>query len=584
MRAQIRGLAQAERNTQDGISLIQTVESGLGTIQDPNLQRLRELAIQASTDTLTNADRALIQMEVEQIKHGINDIANNTQFNGLHLLNNEPEVNTNITPIQGNVSMNWTSNIATRALSNTSDGGYVGLSIPGNAPFKIDSTGKLVWSQGISYMDVYSIKETSDGGYILLGNNLSAGSTSNQQINLIKWDGNLNEEWRSGVSGIYSIMGKEVIEADDGSFILAGTGSGIQNWDGLVAKFTSNGTQQATSIIGSSQSNPAGYGSDEFHSIIQTADGGYLAVGSSSLKLNGSYTDKSSWVVKYDSHLKPLWDTRVGSTGDEEGYQAIATSDGGAIIVGTYNDSTKESGLIYKLDSTGNVLWEKNIADATSTSSKFTSISEGDNGNYIAGGIVDDQYHLSMFDAQGNELAKFALNGGSSASIINNIIRNNDGSYTVSSTDGITNFNISYGSNPDPSYIDKSVQLQVGANAGNNFTVKLTDARTTALGIDNINLSTRQGAEAAIDKIDQAIRMVSSRRSMYGAYQNALEHIHTNLSNYEVNLTAAESRIRDVDMAKEMMRLTKYNVLSQASQAMLAQANQQPQGVLQMLK
>ncbi|MNP00107.1 Flagellin [compost metagenome] len=71
---------------------------------------------------------------------------------------------------------------------------------------------------------------------------------------------------------------------------------------------------------------------------------------------------------------------------------------------------------------------------------------------------------------------------------------------------------------------------------------------------------------------------------MYGAYQNALEHIHNNLTNYEVNLTAAESRIRDADMAKEMMKLTKYNVLSQASQAMLAQANQQPQGVLELLK
>ncbi|KAA1178428.1 flagellin [Paenibacillus sp. B2(2019)] len=581
MRAQIRGLAQAERNTQDGISLIQTMESGLGTIQDPNLLRLRELALQASNDTLTNFDRTLIQKEVEQIKLGINDIANNTQFNGIHLLNNDLEVNTNITPVQGNISTNWTANIPARDLSKTSDGGYVGIRIPGNNPFKLDSMGNLVWSQAIPNMDVYSIKESSDGGYILLGNDFSADAFSNQKINIIKWDGNLNEQWRTGVSGVYSIMGNEVIETSDGSFIVAGTGSGIQGWDGLVAKFNSNGVQQSTLIVGSSQSNPVGYGSEEFNSIIETADGGYLAIGSSSLKLNGSYTDTSSWVMKYDSNLNPLWDTRVGGTGNDEGYRAIATSDGGAIIVGCYNDSTKISGLIYKLDSSGNVLWEKND---TSASSNFTSISEAKDGNYIIGGIVGDKYKLSIFDPQGNELANATLSGMASTIRFNSLISNDDGSYTFSTTTGITNFNVSYGSNPSTTYDYKTVNLQVGANSGDNFAVKLTDARTTALGIADIDLSTRQGAELAISKIDKAINTVSSKRSMYGAYQNALEHIHNNLTNYEVNLTAAESRIRDVDMAKEMMNLTKYNILSQASQAMLAQANQQPQGVLQLLK
>ncbi|OME01072.1 hypothetical protein BSK54_14530 [Paenibacillus odorifer] len=584
MRAQIRGLSQAARNTQDGISLIQTAERGLGTIQDPNLLRLRELAIQASNDTLTNFDRTLIQKEVEQIKLGINDIANNTQFNGIHLLNNDLEVNTNITPVQGNISTNWTANIPARDLSKTSDGGYVGIRIPGNNPFKLDSMGNLVWSQAIPNMDVYSIKESSDGGYILLGNDFSAGAISDQRINIIKWDANLNEQWSTGVSGVYSIMGNEVIETSDGSFIVAGTGSGIQNWDGLMAKFNSSGVQQSTSIVGSSQSNPVGYGSEEFNSIIETADGGYLAIGSSSLKLNGSYTDKSSWVVKYDSNLNPLWDTRVGAAGDDEGYRAIATSDGGAIIVGSYNDSTKTSGLIYKLDSSGNVLWEKNISNETSNSSQLTSITEMKDGNYIVGGIVDNNYRLSIFDPQGNELANVNLNGGGSTDRLNNIISNDDGSYTFSTTTGITNFNVSYGSNPGTTYDYKTVNLQVGANSGNNFAVKLTDARTTALGIADIDLSTRQGAELAISKIDKAINTVSSRRSMYGAYQNALEHIHNNLTNYEVNLTAAESRIRDADMAKEMMKLTKYNVLSQASQAMLAQANQQPQGVLELLK
>ncbi|TVX99404.1 flagellin [Paenibacillus cremeus] len=87
MKAQIRGLSQASRNVQDGISLIQTAEGALGTIQDPALLRLNDLAVQAANDTLTGSDRSMIQDEVERIKQGINDIANNTHFNGIHLLN-----------------------------------------------------------------------------------------------------------------------------------------------------------------------------------------------------------------------------------------------------------------------------------------------------------------------------------------------------------------------------------------------------------------------------------------------------------------------------------------------------------------
>lgn len=86
MRAQIRGLEQANRNIQDGTSLIQTAESGLGEIQNPNLQRIRTLCVKASNGTLTDSDRKIIQEEIEEIKNGINDIANNTEFNKIKLL------------------------------------------------------------------------------------------------------------------------------------------------------------------------------------------------------------------------------------------------------------------------------------------------------------------------------------------------------------------------------------------------------------------------------------------------------------------------------------------------------------------
>jgi flagellin len=127
------------------------------------------------------------------------------------------------------------------------------------------------------------------------------------------------------------------------------------------------------------------------------------------------------------------------------------------------------------------------------------------------------------------------------------------------------------------------VKFQIGANQTQNMQVTIEDMRTAALGLADIDLSTREGAEEAITVIQSAIEQVSSQRSSLGAFQNRLEHTINNLGTSSENLAAAESRIRDVDMAKEMMEFTKMNILSQAATAMLAQANQQPQSVLQLL-
>ncbi len=106
----------------------------------------------------------------------------------------------------------------------------------------------------------------------------------------------------------------------------------------------------------------------------------------------------------------------------------------------------------------------------------------------------------------------------------------------------------------------------------------------TKVGVFSINLTTVNGARSAIDIANGAIDMISSMRSDFGALQNRLEHTINNLGVQTENISAAESRIRDVDMAKEMMTYTKNNILVQASQAMLAQANQVPQSVLQLLQ
>ncbi|GBU20258.1 flagellin [Fibrobacteres bacterium R8-0-B4] len=129
-----------------------------------------------------------------------------------------------------------------------------------------------------------------------------------------------------------------------------------------------------------------------------------------------------------------------------------------------------------------------------------------------------------------------------------------------------------------------SLMSQIGANSGQTAFLSINDMRCKALGVADVDISSKWGAATAIETVNNALQKVSHQRSLLGALQNRLEHTIKNLDTAAENLQAAESRIRDVDMAKEVMEFTRTNILQQASQAMLAQANQQPQSVLQLLR
>jgi flagellin len=132
--------------------------------------------------------------------------------------------------------------------------------------------------------------------------------------------------------------------------------------------------------------------------------------------------------------------------------------------------------------------------------------------------------------------------------------------------------------------IDNSIKLHIGANAGQNMNISVLDSSAKALGVNKVDLKEQKTADTAITAIDAAINRVSSERSKMGALVNRLDHTIANLGVANENMSAAESRIRDVDMAKEIMEFTKNQILSQAAQSMLAQANALPQGILQLLQ
>ena len=130
----------------------------------------------------------------------------------------------------------------------------------------------------------------------------------------------------------------------------------------------------------------------------------------------------------------------------------------------------------------------------------------------------------------------------------------------------------------------KGKQLQVGANQGELMKIKISGTSLSKLGLKTTSVRTGKAASAAIKQIQSAIKNVSAQRSLLGAIQNRLEYTINNLENYSENLTSAESNIRDTDMATEMVNYSKNNILQQAAQSMLAQANQSNQGVLSLLQ
>ena len=183
---------------------------------------------------------------------------------------------------------------------------------------------------------------------------------------------------------------------------------------------------------------------------------------------------------------------------------------------------------------------------------------------------VTDLKNIKLTQKEGKDKDEFkvSLNGA-------------DTGFKTKKVDGVTQ--------RDTEFSEGKVSVQVGANASQSMNIEIGDMRAQALKIVNdkgrgLSVETAQSANEAITAFDAALNAVSSQRANLGAVQNRLEYTISNLDNTAENLTSAESTLRDVDMAKEMMEYSKNNILNQAAQAMISQANQQPQNVLQLLR
>lgn len=546
MRSQIRGLDMAERNTMDGISLIQTAEGALGTTHEI-LQRIRELAVQASNGTLEKEDREAIQSEVDQLTQEIDRIAKTTQFNAKPLLRGALEgqafANTNSSNVAYTTNGTWQGIVA----SNPSSPGAVdvdlGVAFGNGTAATMD--GKTFTING----KVYEI----DAGSASLG-----VTSGNIAVSVPSWDDAGTDT--SAVANINATLTalRDAILANDSDFSSVGTtvsnaaNDGVAN-DGVLAN---NGKLllKTAAYMTPAEAKQVNVGT--------TAPGvSYLEPGTSTSTTRLKAPDTSTTTTSFSLTL-----SEVPKNGDSIIIDDVTITFGTPAVAYSAGSVTIDPAG----KSTNDILVE--IRDTLATAKS---------------GVTPKADALSSFSIVGD-------------SLVLSTNKTSDGN-AFGSSNGleIQIFDADFISTSDKTL---TINMQIGANAGEDMLVEIgiMDAaslgiafkkdRTTPIttpGIDaisGVDLTSAASASRAQSIVDNAVKLVSAERSKLGAYQNRMEHTIDNLGNASENMTSAESRIRDADMASEMSEYTKTNIINQAATAMLAQANQLPQGILQLLK
>jgi flagellin len=302
---------------------------------------------------------------------------------------------------------------------------------------------------------------------------------------------------------------------------------------------------------------------------LGTLSGGDGDIGTGSFVLNGStinVADTGAQATDIDAVV-----AAINLVSDSTGVTAAENAGGDAVVLTT---AAVGSGATIDISGLDGVFADTVTLDGTAINNaavNYQGLNYGSDASATIDGTPDGTVGTSV-DVTGTSLTSSG-----------NTITVNGGDY-----DGLQ-IKVAAGTTPGDDVqiqvTDNGVlSMQIGANEGQDLSVSLSDMRANALGVSAIDITTSTSAKTAITTINDAITSVSDERAKLGAYQNRLEHTIANLDTSAENLQASESRIRDVDMAKEMMEFTKNNILQQAAQSMLAQANQAPQGVLQLLR
>jgi len=537
MTSQIKGLNQAARNANDGISLAQTAEGALASVGD-SLQRMRELAVQASNATNSASDRASLQKEVDQLVSQINTVASQTSFNGVKLLDGTFNAQT----FQVGANQGETIGIANIA-SAKADALGVGTS----SSYKADVAGTVA------------------------GGALRSGGISANGFNV-------GPTVRDGVSAAGN---------DDSAISMAAAFNAVSGSTGITAK------ANATSLTGAAPAAGAVNGTTDYI-YVNNVKLGAITAGSNAIT-QGANVAAAFNAVSAQSGVTATFDKTSGavslSAADGRNISLIGTaaggtasgltmSTGGTLVGGA---AAAAAGALSAGDLTVNGYDIGAVAAGATATAKGDNLAAAINALTSKTGVTASNAAgtITLTAGEGQAITL----GGNSANSAATATATGFGAAQFNGSATSTNATVTRGSISLTSNGSSGITLGGSDVARAGLTSAYTAAKATAgAGVSSIDISTAAGAQNALGTIDAALATLNSSRADLGAIQNRFTSVVSNLATTSENVSAARSRIQDTDFAAETANMTRGQILQQAGTAMLAQANQLPQSVLSLLK
>ena len=582
MRKQIRGLDRASTNAEDGVSAVQTAEGALTEVHSM-LQRMNELATQSANGTNSTTDRQAIQDEIDQLTTEIDRVSETTKFNETYLLKGDTDgatsaknVNAHDAGLAGKLVANGDGTSTFKLDKALADGDKVTIAgtqyTIGSTTSSADGYGKLS-DLSAKTLSVGDSVTTAGNKYTLVdeAKNEDATYTDGMQINIDgkKYTiGNATDLTNATLkkADATTLVSEALQKGKDVSITKIGTVAGMYAAASAVdIKVVSS---LDTGKISSLDCGSGTAGKAPTAAELATKAGATLGAGDTvtvkgvSTKATNSDPATMNTIKDVVKQLKATDVVKIGTNTLIIAEETDVANNKYTVndVLALLNDNDEVTITATTADAK-NAMAAAGLTAATAYTAVETKNSS-DAKNVIS---AKDAYSMMA-----EELQKASSIG---ADVAAEVKSDNSGSFTI--TQGTVDVKEGL-----------SFNLHVGADADttNKISVSIDSMSSAGLGIKGIKADTEQDATYAIDAIADAISQVSSQRSALGAIQNRLEHTINNLDNVVENTTSAESRIRDTDMAEEMVNYSKNNILAQAGQSMLAQANQSNQGVLSLLQ
>ena len=572
MRKQIRGLTQASANAEDGISAVQTAEGALTEVHDM-LQRMNELAVKASNGTNSESDRQTIQDEISQLTIEIDRVAETTKFNETYLLKG-----------------NGTKGTKTLEAHDAGLAGKLKAGLDGKSTFTADSikVGDTVKIGNTEYnivgskrtdaynsMNAFAVKEGDKITQNGVTYTVAADATDVSAINGISVkdsEGNaLKITISEGATHTTSLGITTTLVGKNGLDLSSGAVTAYNTWEAGDTIVDKDGVEYTYVESADHAFSPDG--------VYHATAGFYKTEGSKAADVAYTAKEGDIYTVKKTGETNSIVST-TGNGGKNKGIVSVedlqkeikALAEGDTVEIADNSNATavsytvgvtkKEDGSAFTADDIAALVKAGNQVNVNGTDYYAIDVSKNEKTDIS----IQDAYRMMK-----DELEAASSVGADEKASVKHL---GDGKFEI--TQGKVEIDNAL-----------SFSLHVGADADmtNKIGVNIKTMSSAGLGIKNLNVMDDSGKAGtyAIDAIADAVATVSAQRSLLGAVQNRLEHTINNLDNVVENTTSAESAIRDTDMATEMVKYSNANILSQAGQSMLAQANQGNQGVLSLL-